>query len=84
MAIQRNLLTDLRRERNLTYLMVTHDLAVVSHVCTKIAVMQLGNIVELLNVDDMRGFKTSHPYTSHLLHSSLGHRSENASSAVAE
>jgi peptide/nickel transport system ATP-binding protein len=79
-----NLLTDLRRERNLTYLMVTHDLAVVSHVCTEIAVMQLGNIVELLHVDDMREFKTSHPYTSHLLHSSLGHRSELAGAAAGE
>ncbi len=71
-----NLLTELRRERNLTYLMVTHDLAVVSHVCTEIAVMQLGNIVELLNVDDMRNLRASHPYTSHLLNSSLGRRSE--------
>ena len=71
-----NLLTDLRRERNLTYLMVTHDLAVVSHMCTQIAVMQLGKIVELLNVDDMRSLRTSHPYTSHLLRSSLGRRSE--------
>ena len=73
-----NLLTELRRERNLTYLMVTHDLAVVSHVCTEIAVMQLGEIVELLNVDDMRNLRTSHPYTSHLLRSSLGRRSESA------
>ena len=71
-----NLLTDLRRERNLTYLMVTHDLAVVSHICTEIAVMQLGEIVEILSVDDMRALKTSHPYTAHLLHSSLGHHSE--------
>ena len=71
-----NLLTDLRRERNLTYLMVTHDLAVVSHMCTQIAVMQLGKIVELLNVDDMRSLRTSHPYTSRLLRSSLGRRSE--------
>ncbi len=71
-----NLLTDLRRERNLTYLMVTHDLAVVSHMCTQIAVMQLGKIVELLNVDDMRSLRASHPYTSHLLRSSLGRRSE--------
>ncbi len=71
-----NLLTDLRRERNLTYLMVTHDLAVVSHMCTQIAVMQLGKIVELLNVDDMRSLRTSHPYTSHLLRSSLGRRSD--------
>jgi len=79
-----NLLTDLRRERNLTYLMVTHDLAVVSHVCTKIAVMQLGKIVELLHVDDMRSLKARHPYTSHLLSSSLGHRSESASAAAGE
>ncbi len=71
-----NLLTELRRERHLTYLMVTHDLAVVSHICSKIAVMQLGKIVELLDVDDMRNLKASHPYTSHLLRSSLGHRSE--------
>jgi len=73
-----NLLTDLRRERHLTYLMVTHDLAVVSHVCSEIAVMQLGNIVELLNVDDMRHLRTSHPYTTHLLQSSLGRRPEAA------
>ncbi len=73
-----NLLTDLRKKRNLTYLMVTHDLAVVSHVCTQIAVMQLGKIVELLNVEDMRNLRTAHPYTSHLLRSSLGHRSETA------
>ena len=69
-----NLLTDLRKQRNLTYLMVTHDLAVVSHLCTDIAVMQLGEIVEILSVDDMRALKTSHPYTSHLLNSSLGRR----------
>ncbi len=73
-----NLLTELRRERNLTYLMVTHDLAVVSHVCTQIAVMQLGEIVELLNIDDMRNLRARHPYTSHLLRSSLGQRSETA------
>ena len=71
-----NLLTDLRKQRNLTYLMVTHDLAVVSHLCTDIAVMQLGEIVEILSVDDMRALKTSHPYTSHLLNSSLGRRGD--------
>ncbi|MCH7555329.1 MAG: hypothetical protein IIC08_04980 [Proteobacteria bacterium] len=56
--------------------MVTHDLAVVSHICTDIAVMQLGEIVEILSVDDMRALKTSHPYTSHLLNSSLGRRGD--------
>ena len=71
-----NLLTDLRKQRKLTYLMVTHDLTVVSHLCTDIAVMQLGKIVEILSVEDMRAHKTSHPYTSHLLNSSLGRRRE--------
>ncbi|MEE9455331.1 MAG: ABC transporter ATP-binding protein [Paracoccaceae bacterium] len=66
-----NLLTDLRKERQLTYLMVSHDLAVVGHICTEIAVMQLGEIVETLSVEDMREMHTKHPYTQHLLESSL-------------
>ncbi len=67
-----NLLTDLRTQRNLTYLMVSHDLAVVGHICTDAAVMQLGEIVEILTLDDMRAMRTNHPYTKHLLQSSLG------------
>ncbi len=66
-----NLLTDLRAEHSLTYLMVSHDLAVVGHICSNIAVMQLGEIVETLTVDDMRAMRTQHPYTKHLLESSL-------------
>jgi len=67
-----NLLSDLRAERNLTYLMVSHNLAVVGHICTDIAVMQLGNIVETLTVEKMHAQETQHPYTKHLLESSLG------------
>jgi peptide/nickel transport system ATP-binding protein len=66
-----NLLTDLRAEHKLTYLMVSHDLAVVGHICQDIAVMQLGEIVETLGVEDMRAMRTTHPYTRHLLESSL-------------
>jgi peptide/nickel transport system ATP-binding protein len=66
-----NLLTDLRAEHALTYLMVSHNLAVVGHICTDIAVMQLGEIVETLGVEDMRAMRTKHPYTRHLLESSL-------------
>jgi len=66
-----NLLTDLRAEHKLTYLMVSHDLAVVGHICQDIAVMQLGEIVETLGVEDMRAMRTTHPYTKHLLESSL-------------
>lgn len=67
-----NLLTDLRTEQNLTYLMVSHNLAVVGHLCENIAVMQNGEIVEILSVEDMRALKSSHPYTQNLLQSSLG------------
>ncbi|NOR61952.1 MAG: ATP-binding cassette domain-containing protein [Rhodobacteraceae bacterium] len=66
-----NLLTDLRAEHKLTYLMVSHDLAVVGHICHDIAVMQLGEIVETLGVEDMRAMRTQHSYTKHLLESSL-------------
>ncbi|MWB78572.1 ATP-binding cassette domain-containing protein [Pseudooceanicola sp. 216_PA32_1] len=66
-----NLLTDLRAERGLTYLMVSHDLGVVGHMCGQVAVMQTGEMVELLGVEDMRAMKATHPYTKHLLDSSL-------------
>ncbi|MGR3454315.1 ABC transporter ATP-binding protein [Pseudooceanicola sp.] len=66
-----NLLTDLRTERHLTYVMVSHDLGVVGHMCGQVAVMQHGEVVEELGVADMRELKASHPYTRHLLDSSL-------------
>ncbi|MFC4271221.1 ATP-binding cassette domain-containing protein [Sneathiella chungangensis] len=69
-----NLLSDLRHEHNLTYVMVSHDLAVVSHMCEKIAVMQLGEIVEVMTVEEMREMKPKHPYSRHLLESSLGYK----------
>lgn len=68
-----NLLTDLRAEHALTYVMVSHDLAVVSHMCEEIAVMQHGEIVEVMDVAAMRAMQVSHPYTQHLLKSSQGY-----------
>ena len=68
-----NLLTDLRAEHNLTYLMVSHDLAVVGHMCDRIAVMQSGRIVETIDVDAMREMRVTEEYTRHLLKSSLGY-----------
>lgn len=73
-----NLLTDLRAQRGLTFLMVSHDLSVVSHMCSRMAVMQHGYIVEILSVEDMRAQNASHPYTQHLLASSLGFTSSEA------
>lgn len=68
-----NLLVDLREERNLTYLMVSHDLAVVGHMCEQIAVMQHGKVVEIMSVEEMRAMTPKHEYTRHLLTSSLGY-----------
>ena len=69
-----NLLVDLRAEWNLTFLMVSHDLAVVGHMCEQIAVMQLGEIVEVMSVEDMRQMRPKHAYTKHLLESSIGYK----------
>lgn len=69
-----NLLIDLQAERSLTYLMVSHDLAVVGHMCSEIAVMNQGEIVELLDVNDMRALKAKHSYTQELLDASVQRR----------
>jgi peptide/nickel transport system ATP-binding protein len=66
-----NLLTDLRREHDLTYVMVSHDLGVVGHLCERIGVMQEGRFVEVLTVDEMRRLEAREPYTRHLLESSI-------------
>ena len=61
-----NLLCKLQEELNLTYLFISHDLAVVQHICDEIAVMYLGNIVE--KTDRIELFKNPlHPYTRALL-----------------
>ena len=62
-----NLLTDLRADRGLTYLMVSHDLAVIGHICQRLAVMQAGEIVDRLEVADLRAGRAQGAYTRHLL-----------------
>ena len=66
-----NLLTGLRKERGLTFLMVSHDLAVVSHICNDLAVMNQGEIVEILDVNSLRSMQANHPYTKELLEASV-------------
>ena len=61
-----NLLTQLQREHQLTYLFISHDLGVVQHISDRIAVMYLGEIVELADSEAI--FQTpQHPYTQALI-----------------
>ncbi|WLS79125.1 ABC transporter ATP-binding protein [Erwinia pyri] len=66
-----NLLSDLREERKLTYIMVTHNLAVVTHLCAQIGVMQQGEMVEQLSADDLRARRIHHPHTAELFDLSM-------------
>lgn len=61
-----NLLKDLQKEFNLTFLFIAHDLAVIEYFCTKIAVMYLGHIVETADSASLYR-KPLHPYTRALL-----------------
>ena len=60
------LLMKLRKERNLTYLFITHDLSVTEYLCDRIAVMYLGRIVELCKSEDLYK-NTLHPYSEALI-----------------
>jgi ABC-type oligopeptide transport system ATPase subunit len=61
-----NLLTDLQRELKLTYLFIAHDLRLVEHICSRIAVMYLGRIVEMGPAGALFS-APQHPYTRALL-----------------
>ncbi len=61
-----NLMSDLQARLGLTYLFISHNLAVVSHVADRIGVMYLGRLVELADAQDLFG-RPMHPYTRMLL-----------------
>jgi len=68
-----NLLSDLRRDLNLTYILVSHDLAVVGQMCSRLALMRKGEIVELANAAELSAGTLTHPYSRQLLVASKGY-----------
>lgn len=67
-----NLLKTLRRQNGLTYLMVTHNLPVVSFLCDRLAVMRHGRIVEIADVADLKNGRLAAPYSRELFAASGG------------
>ena len=61
-----NLFMDLRRELDLTYLFISHDLGVVEHLSDRVAIMYLGRVVEQAGTAEVFG-RPNHPYTQALL-----------------
>ncbi len=67
-----NLLDALRCRRGLTFVMVSHDLAVVTHLCERLMVMQRGQTVEFLSAPDLAAHRVTNAYTLSLMHASSG------------
>ena len=78
-----NLLAELQKESNLTYLMVTHDLGVIAHLCQKVAVMQYGKILETLTVAALVNGEAQTPYTQMLVNASRQYTREMAREVAA-
>ena len=79
-----NLLTDIRDSTGLTFLLVSHDLSVVSHMCDRLAVMNHGKIYEELTVEDLVERRYREAYTRQLFEASLGYDKRLTSAQVAK
>ncbi|CUU23773.1 putative ABC transport system, ATP-binding protein [Duffyella gerundensis] len=65
-----NLLSDLQQQEQLTWLMVTHDLGVIAHLCHRVGVMQYGRLLETLDVEDLLHDRARESYTQTLVSAS--------------
>ena len=77
-----NLLEALRQRRALTFVMVSHDLAVVTHLCQRLAVMQRGRVVETLAAADLAAQRVQADYTRSLMDAAAGFRRSTAALPV--
>ena len=68
-----NLLSDLRKDQGLTYVLVSHDLSVIAHMCDRLAVMNSGALVEQMDVADLAANRPRNAYTQTLFNASLGY-----------
>jgi peptide/nickel transport system ATP-binding protein len=69
-----NLLRRLHRERNLTMILVSHNLAVIGFLCSRVTVMRNGEIVEQCDIASIRAQRVEHEYTRHLLLATTGYQ----------
>ena len=76
-----NLIAGIRRTQSLTTIFVSHDLAVVAHLCERIAIMQLGRLVEILPVQALRRGQAREDYSRELIAASRGYVREAATLA---
>jgi peptide/nickel transport system ATP-binding protein len=67
-----NLLEDLRHKMGLTYILVSHDLAVVAHLCKRLLVMRNGDTIEETTSEALRSSQASNDYTQSLIEASQG------------
>ena len=78
-----NLLTRLRAEKGLTYVLVSHDLAVIDHMCDRLVVMQAGRTLEELPATALAAHAVATEYTRALLAASEGYKWDAASTGAA-
>ncbi len=67
-----NLISRLRKSHRLTIILVSHDLGVVAHLCSRIAIMQLGRLVEIVEASALRTGQVRDDYTRRLIAASRG------------